>query len=84
MEGSPLTKIGKTTGTLKSRVAQLQTGQPARLLPHLDVEGDYETQLHTHFAERRVSGEWFDLTPLGDPVTVVLDALSHMGFAIRQ
>ncbi|MFJ7209485.1 GIY-YIG nuclease family protein [Streptomyces sp. NPDC098789] len=83
MEDSPLTKIGHTTVTLKSRMAQLQTGQPARLLPLLEAEGDYETALHTRFAQYRARGEWFDLTPLGDPVTVVIEALTELGSGIR-
>ncbi|WP_331726489.1 GIY-YIG nuclease family protein (plasmid) [Streptomyces avidinii] len=84
LEGSPLTKVGRTTVTLKSRMAQLQTGQPARLMPLLDVEGDYEAALHERFADYRVRGEWFDLTPLGDPATVVMDALAELGLAIRR
>ncbi|MFD8417640.1 hypothetical protein ACFV2Q_38945 [Streptomyces sp. NPDC059650] len=56
MEDSPLTKIGQTTGTLKSRLAQLQTGQPAQLLPLLDVEGDYEAALHARFAGTACAG----------------------------
>lgn len=83
MEDSPLTKIGQTTGTLKSRLAQLQTGQPAQLLPLLDVEGDYEAALHARFAGYRVRGEWFDLMPLGDPATAVTDALAALGLDIR-
>jgi hypothetical protein len=84
MEGSPLTKIGHTTGTVKSRLSQLQTGQPTRLLPLLDVEGDYEDALHSRFADYRVRGEWFDLTPFGDPVTAVIDALAELGLDIRD
>ncbi|MFF1561040.1 GIY-YIG nuclease family protein [Streptomyces sp. NPDC058279] len=83
VEDSPQTKIGRTTGTLKSRMAQLQTSHHARLLPLLDVEGDYEGALHERFADYRVRGEWFDLTPLGDPITVVVDALAELGLDIR-
>ncbi|MFJ3637556.1 GIY-YIG nuclease family protein [Streptomyces sp. NPDC090112] len=84
IEDSPLTKIGQTTGTLKARLAQLQTGQPARLLPLLDVEGDYEAALHARFAGYRMRGEWFDLTPLGDPATAVTEALAAMGLDFRR
>ncbi|MFD8417639.1 hypothetical protein ACFV2Q_38940 [Streptomyces sp. NPDC059650] len=28
-------------------------------------------------------GEWFDLTPLGDPATAVTDALAALGLDIR-
>ncbi|MFH9118373.1 GIY-YIG nuclease family protein [Streptomyces globisporus] len=84
VEGSPQTKIGRTTGALKSRVSQLQTSHHARLLPLLDVEGDYERALHERFASCRVRGEWFDLTPLGDPVAVVIAALAELGLDIRS
>ncbi|MFE6713970.1 GIY-YIG nuclease family protein [Streptomyces sp. NPDC057695] len=83
MEGSVLTKIGHTTDTVKSRVAQLQTGQPADLRPLLEVDGDYEGALHGRFVDYRVRGEWFDLTPLGDPVTVVVETLKELGVDIR-
>ncbi|MBT2439944.1 GIY-YIG nuclease family protein [Streptomyces sp. ISL-36] len=83
MEGSALTKIGHTTDTLKGRVAQLQTGQPAALQPLLEVDGDYERSLHTRFEDYRLRGEWFDLTPLGDPVTVVVEALMELGVDTR-
>ncbi|MFJ7264994.1 GIY-YIG nuclease family protein [Streptomyces globosus] len=56
MEDSPETKIGRTTGTVKSRMAQLQSSHHARLLPLLDVEGDYEAALHERFADHRVRG----------------------------
>ncbi|WP_030990090.1 GIY-YIG nuclease family protein [Streptomyces sp. NRRL WC-3744] len=83
VEDSPQTKIGRTTGTLKARMSQLQTSHHAKLLPLLDVEGDYEGALHERFADYRVRGEWFDLTPLGDPVKVVIDALADLGLDIR-
>ncbi|MEU7295157.1 GIY-YIG nuclease family protein [Streptomyces exfoliatus] len=83
MEDSKLTKIGKTTDTFKARVASLQTGQPARLRPLLEVDGDYERALHMRFAPYRMRGEWFDLTPLGDPVTVVVEALQELGVDVQ-
>ncbi|MEU3401375.1 GIY-YIG nuclease family protein [Streptomyces filamentosus] len=83
IEGSPLTKIGKTTDTVKSRLMALQTGQPARLHVLLEVDGDYERALHARFAEQHVRGEWYDLTPLGDPTTVVVKALGKLGADIR-
>ncbi|MFJ9810703.1 GIY-YIG nuclease family protein [Streptomyces sp. NPDC101158] len=83
MEGSVLTKIGRTTNTVKDRVTALQTGLPAQLRPLLETDGDYERALHERFATHRVRGEWFDLTPLGDPVTVVVEAIREMGADIR-
>ncbi|MFD0141456.1 MULTISPECIES: GIY-YIG nuclease family protein [unclassified Streptomyces] len=83
MEGAVLTKIGHTTDTLKGRVAQLQTGQPASLRPLLEVDGDYEAELHDRFVDYRRRGEWFDLTPLGDPVTVVVEALRELGVDVQ-
>lgn len=74
-EGSPLVKIGYTGGDPKKRLASLQTGQPMTLSLLWSVDGDYEDGLHQRFAEYRVRGEWFDLTPLGDPVTVVSEAI---------
>ncbi|MEU4730474.1 GIY-YIG nuclease family protein [Streptomyces sp. NPDC023588] len=83
MENGPETKIGRTTNTVKSRMAQLQTSTHHQLTALLDVEGDYEAALHQKFAEYRLRGEWFDLTPLGDPATVVMEALAEMGLDIR-
>lgn len=70
-EGSPLVKIGRTTGRPEQRLAALQTGQPSTLSLLWHCEGDHETALHRKFAAHRVRGEWFDLTPLGDPAEVV-------------
>ncbi|MGP3938413.1 GIY-YIG nuclease family protein [Streptomyces sp. 6N106] len=75
MEGSPLVKIGFTSGDPKKRLASLQTGQPMKLSLLWSSAGNHESTLHRRFARHRVRGEWFDLTPLGDPVRVVEDAI---------
>jgi hypothetical protein len=82
IEGSPLVKIGYTSTDPKQRLKALQTGQPMELSLLWSRPGDYEGSLHIRFAEYRVRGEWFDLTPLGDPVEVVSAAAE--GFARAQ
>lgn len=57
-------KVGFTTGSVSSRVAQLQTGSDCelRLLGVIvadDGTGTTERQLHLRFAEWRHRGEWF-------------------------
>ncbi|MEW2402162.1 GIY-YIG nuclease family protein [Streptomyces sp. NPDC046862] len=77
-EGSPLVKIGYTSGTPLKRLASLQTGQPMTLSLLWSVPVDIEDDLHERFASYRVRGEWFDLTPLGDAVEVVQSAAQQM------
>jgi hypothetical protein len=78
LDGSPLVKIGHTTASPKARMAHLQTGLPMQLSLLWSCEGDFESDLHVHFAAYRVRGEWFDLTPLGDPVDVVKAAVGEI------
>lgn len=78
IDGSPLVKIGHTTASPKSRMASLQTGLPMQLSLLWSCEGNFESDLHVHFAAYRVRGEWFDLTPLGDPVDVVKVAVGEI------
>jgi hypothetical protein len=80
-EGSPLVKIGYTSTDPKQRLKALQTGQPMELSLLWSRAGDYEGALHIRFAEYRVRGEWFDLTPLGDPVEVVSAAAERFAHA---
>lgn len=80
-EGSPLVKIGFTSGKPKSRMSSLQTGIPMKLSLLWSIEGDYEGDLHGRFDAYRVIGEWFDLTPLGDPVEVVSSAVAEIQMA---
>jgi hypothetical protein len=77
-EGSPLVKIGYTKGDPKKRLASLQTGQPMALSLLWAAPGDYEHALHQRFAEHRVRGEWFDLTPFGDPCEAVQAAVEEL------
>lgn len=83
IEGSRLTKIGKTNNP-KARLEQLQTGQPAALSLLWTCVGFYEGKLHRRFAAYKVRGEWFDLTPLGDPVEVVEAAVEEIKAAEAQ
>lgn len=80
VEGSPLVKIGYSTDPQR-RLKSLQTGQPMELSLLWSRAGDYEGALHIRFAEYRVRGEWFDLTPLGDPVKVVAAAAERFAHA---
>lgn len=77
-EGSPLVKIGFTSGKPKSRMSSLQTGTPMKLSLLWSTEGDYEGRLHERFHAYRVIGEWFDLTPLGDPVEIISGAVEEL------
>jgi hypothetical protein len=76
-DGSHLVKIGIATDPMQ-RLKTLQTGQPMDLYLIWSVPGDYEYDLHVRFAEYRHRGEWFDLRELGDPVTVVTDAINEI------
>ena len=77
-EGSPLVKIGYTSGSPAKRLASLQTGQPMALRLLWSIPVDIEGELHARFAAHRVRGEWFDLTPLGDAVAVVQAAAAEI------
>lgn len=61
--GNGCVKVGQTTYTLASRVAQLQSGSPHRLyvcatIPSADRKA-LEKQIHASLAVRRLHGEWF-------------------------
>ncbi|WP_331728809.1 GIY-YIG nuclease family protein [Streptomyces canus] len=73
--GLPYVKIG-TSGDPEARLRQLQSGSPVPLSVLWSTPGDtaLERELHARFAAHRAHGEWFDLTPLGDPVSVVREA----------
>ena len=69
-----LFKIGFTKGDPNDRVRACQIGNPWRLFLVADFSdplGNLESYLHFAFRERRLTGEWFDLGHLPDPVAVV-------------
>lgn len=76
-EGSNLVKIGWAKEP-QNRVSYLQIGSPLILALLWFDEGPYEGPLHRRFKDYRVRGEWFDLTPLGDPVEVVTAAVEEI------
>ena len=83
IEGSPLVKIGYTSAEPKDRLRGMQTGLPFELTLLWFTKGDFEDELHDIFAEHRVRGEWFDLTPLGDPVQIVRSAVAEIRMTVR-
>ncbi|MEU6365733.1 GIY-YIG nuclease family protein [Streptomyces sp. NPDC046931] len=76
-DGTHLVKIGIAKDPMR-RLKEHQTGQPMELHLLWSVAGNYESDLHVHFAAYRVRGEWFDLTSLGDPIDVVKQAVGEI------
>lgn len=76
-EGLPYVKIGLARDP-EHRLRGLQGGHPLQLHLLWSTPANFENALHKHFAAYRVRGEWFDLTPLGDPVEVVTDAVNEL------
>ncbi|MDX2658268.1 GIY-YIG nuclease family protein [Streptomyces scabiei] len=78
LDNSQVVKIGYG-GDPKKRVTQLQIGSPTPLILQWVHEGseDLESHLHAVFKEHRIRGEWFDLTPLGDAVSAVQEAVQQ-------
>jgi len=67
--GKEFIKIGKASGTVETRIKQLQTGNPRRIesvqcfkTPNQQIAHDVEGYLHSTFNRSRVAGgEWFML-----------------------
>lgn len=59
-------KIGCSLKSIKKRLASLKTGQPHQLtvvwFHRANDPLATETELHKTFADKRLNGEWFDLT----------------------
>lgn len=65
----------------RARLKALQTSHYERLRIIVDVEGDpgLENSLHAHFAHKRLSGEWFDLS--NHDIAKVIDSILTGVFA---
>ncbi|MFF6781415.1 GIY-YIG nuclease family protein [Streptomyces sp. NPDC012510] len=76
---SRLVKIGYAVKP-EQRARELQTGSPGKLTVAWSIPGHerLERELHRRFADYRKNGEWFDLTPLGDAVTVVREEVDRI------
>ena len=72
-EDSSIVKIGHTTNEPSFRLGNLQIGNHQRLVVRWACEGGepLEKHLHAVFKDYRIRGEWFDFSPLGDPVQAV-------------
>ncbi|MFG2352617.1 GIY-YIG nuclease family protein [Streptomyces sp. NPDC048521] len=76
-EGLSLGKIGRAKDP-RTRLRQLQTGQPVELSLAWACDGDFEQALHRRFADNRVRGEWFDLASLGNPAEILDAAVAEI------
>jgi len=68
-----------TNGDIKSRLSTLQTGNPRKLSVVKAITTDsaslYEVALHEMFDDRRMMGEWFDLTSSDiEYITTLMDS----------
>lgn len=74
-------KIGTAADPLE-RLRQLQPGNPVPLTIRYVVPGDHpvERALHRHFADFRLTGEWFDMAPavLAWAAEMETRALAHL------
>jgi hypothetical protein len=57
-EGTDMVKFGKSV-TPDWRLVTMQTGCPFTLKVEWAWPEDIEDEMHAHFADRRVNGEWF-------------------------
>ncbi|MDY0268800.1 GIY-YIG nuclease family protein [Trichloromonas sp.] len=64
-DNSPIYKIGYTKSTVNSRLKNLQTGCPNKIIIVDEYQSDYskiiEKTLHNIYRHKKVNGEWFKL-----------------------
>lgn len=70
MEPMRPVKIG-IAGDVEKRIAAVQTGSPKRLkiiglfdTPNREIARKFELAFHKYYADKRLSGEWFDVDPI--------------------
>lgn len=77
-------KIGHSNNPVK-RLTSLRAGTPGRLVLVRAIEGEAETerQMHKHFAECHIRGEWFkfhdDMLTIGVPARLFKEAPQRTG-----
>ena len=67
-DGSDLLKFGKSVDP-QWRLSTMQTGCPFKLQIEWFWPEDIENEMHAHFLDSRVSGEWFRVT-IDEAITV--------------
>lgn len=64
MKGTDYFKVGYTSGTVQTRMKQLQVGnpKPLKFVTTWGGDMDAEKEVHDMLGEFRTKGEWFELT----------------------
>jgi hypothetical protein len=72
-------KVGHTSRSISSRIAELQAGTPHEitLCARLDGDKDIETAIHASLAEYHIRGEWFEV-PESELIGVLRDVTDKL------
>jgi len=80
------TKIGITNSSTAKRLKQLQTGNPNKLTVEKEITtmhaDDIEKRLHIKYSDKRMCGEWFNLSP--KEIDDVKSTLAELEFTKRN
>ena len=80
INGKKLYKIGYTRRDVETRVRELKTGNAADLFIVESFKSKWgtkiESQIHRRFRNKKVNGEWFDLTE--DDIDGFIDICKHI------
>jgi Meiotically up-regulated gene 113 len=77
-------KIGCTTNNVHGRIRSAQRSSPEKLNFLAAIDGGYELEaaLHVYFVEKRMNGEWFDITTR--EVSEVIGFVLNKDFASKE